>query len=254
MYKHQYRQLQHEAQCDLRPDSDFNRLVNRRKRLLPHESDNEDDVPLSPENQDRVEFSQSPPGSPLPQLEASSTPVHIPQSLPSLEQNIPHPNYPQNTPQPEPSIPQLQPIHHDRDQPHYVDSVDLNMPSTTSNYTNEYPHELYSSMESEKSPNRTTDTVQLETNEHSLAKSDRTADESTTDENSELVNDTRETADTTRESEVSEDQPESPQIIKQTQEDMLQRAELVQDGNRRFVKLYNHDGSYKVYKIEDKTS
>ena len=246
MYKHQYRQLQHEAQCDLRPDSDFSRLVNRRKRLLPHESDNEDDdeVPLSPDNEDRVEFSQSPPGSPLPQLEASSTPVRAQQSLPSLEQNIPISNYSQNTPQSESSIPQLESIHHDQDKTRaiaYVDAVDLNIPPTSSNHTNSYPHTLYSS---EKSPDRSFGSEKLEphTNERTVAS-----------ENSVMINDTRETANTTHESESSEEQPESPQIVKlEAEEDVMQRAELIEDGHKRFVKLYNNDGSYKIYKLEDK--
>ena len=55
MYKYQYRQQQHEAQCDLRPDSDFNRLVTRRKRT--HESESEtDSVPVESSSQERVEF------------------------------------------------------------------------------------------------------------------------------------------------------------------------------------------------------
>ena len=56
MYKYQYRQKKREVQCDLRSESDFNRLVTRRKRT--HESESEtDNVPVtSREVQERVEF------------------------------------------------------------------------------------------------------------------------------------------------------------------------------------------------------
>jgi len=176
MYKYQYRQQQHEAQCDLRPDSDFNRLVTRRKRT--HESESEtDSVPVESSSQERVEF------------EPDNDEEDTQSSIVSIEPLT----APPQTPLPQPTHSRQIAFANDE----ISDSAELNI-----SFPQQYPHNpLEANDEVESSP--VVVEVKME--------------------------------------ETAEEESES-------------RAELIEDGHKRFVKLYNSDGTFKIYKLDDKTS
>ena len=209
MYKYQYRQQQHEAQCDLRPDSDFNRLVTRRKRT--HESESEtDSVPVtSREVQERVEFEpdnddeETQSSIRMYFLNSHSKFKHYLVSLePPPQATIASTSSPMPLPQPTRQIA-------------FANDDPSDLPPSTTDLNIVFPQHQYPHDPLE-------------------------------DEQGDANNDDDDPGAVT----VKMEDP--PVEDEEVEEESESRAELIEDGHKRFVKLYNSDGTFKIYKLDDK--